>query len=132
MVVKGHRCSLVCGAHLAKSTGDIFMHVELTRQSVVIKCNLEASIMTGNYELYYAAGLLAKLMDRELPADIQPDALHDLVHGWLDDFTPADGHETHLAHMLKYYHPDADLYDAQMAELLQMGLHEQRMWERFT
>ena len=53
------------------------MHVALTRQSVVIKCNLEASIMTGNYELYYAAGLLGKLMNREIPEDIQPEALHD-------------------------------------------------------
>ena len=107
------------------------MHVELTRQSIVIKCNLEASIMTGNYELYYAAGLLGKLMNREIPADIQPEELHDLVHGWLEEFTPADGHEKHLAHMLKYYHPDPDRYDEQMAQLLQMGLHEQHMWERF-
>ena len=107
------------------------MHVELTRQSVVIKCNLEASIMTGNYELYYAAGLHGKLMNREVAADIRPEALHDLVHEWLKDFTPADGHEKHLVHMLKYYHPDPERYDEQMAELLQMGLHEQRMWERF-
>ena len=119
------------GAISVKAQGDIFMHVELTRQSVVIKCNLEASIMTGNYELYYAAGLLAKLMNREIPADIRPEALHDLVHEWLESFTPADGHEKHLAHMLKYYHPDPERYDEQMAELLQMGLHEQRMWERF-
>ena len=33
----------------------------IARQSVVIKCNLQASIMMGNYEFYYAAGLLYKL-----------------------------------------------------------------------
>ena len=108
------------------------MHVELARQSVVIKCNLEASIMTGNYEMYYAAGLLAQLTHREIAADIRPEALHDLVHGWIESFTPADGHEEHLVHMLKYYHPDPDRYNAQMAELLQMGLQEQHMWERFV
>lgn len=108
------------------------MHVELARQSVVIKCNLEASIMTGNYEMYYAAGVLAQLMHREIAADIRPEALHDLVHGWIESFTPADGHEEHLVHMLKYYHPDPDRYNAQMAELLQMGLQEQHMWERFV
>lgn len=88
--------------------------------------------MTGNYEMYYAAGLLAQLMHREIAADIRPEALHDLVHGWIESFTSADGHEEHLVHMLKYYHPDPDRYDAQMAELLQMGLHEQHMWERFV
>ncbi len=108
------------------------MHKELTRQSVVIKCSLEASIMTGNYEMYYAAGLLAKLMGREIEADIRPDALHTLVHGWVDEFSPADGHEKHLAHMLKYYHPDPDRYDGEMAALLQMGLHEPHLWERIV
>ena len=112
--------------------GDIIMHIELTRQSIVIKCNLEASIMTGNYEMYYAAGLLGQLMKREIPADIQPEALHDLVQAWLKEFTPSDGHEKHLAHMLKYYHPQMDRYDEQMKELLQMGLQESRMWERLS
>lgn len=108
------------------------MHIELTRQSVVIKCSLEASIMTGNYEMYYAAGLLANIMSREIAADIQPEALHDLVHEWLADFQPADGQQKHLAHMLKYYHPDPERYDDQMAQLLQMGLQEQHLWERFV
>ena len=44
----------------------------------------------------------------------------------------ANGHEKHLVHMLKYYHPDPDRYDDQMKQLLQMGLHEQHMWERFV
>ncbi len=88
--------------------------------------------MTGNYEMYYAAGLLAQLTNHEIAADIQPEALHDLVHGWIDGFTPANGHEKHLAHMLKYYHPDPDRYDDQMAQLLQMGMQEQHMWERFV
>lgn len=108
------------------------MHIELTRQSVVIKCNLEASIMTGNYEMYYAAGLIAQLTNREIAADIQPEALHDLVHGWIDSYAPANGQEKHLVHMLKYYHPDPERYDDQMKQLLQMGLHEQHMWERFV
>lgn len=108
------------------------MHVELTRQSVVIKCNLEASIMTGNYEFYYAGGILCKLTDREVAADIRPEALHELVSESLETFSPADGHQKHLAHMLKYYHPDPERYDEQMAELLQMGLQEQHMWERLV
>lgn len=108
------------------------MHIELTRQSIIIKCSLEASIMTGNYEMYYAAGLLAQFMNHEVTADIRPEALYDLIHEWLTEFTPADGAQKHLAHMLKYYHPNPERYDEQMATLLQMGLHEQHLWQRLT
>ena len=31
----------------------------IARQSVIIKCNMQKSILTGNYEFYYAAGLIA-------------------------------------------------------------------------
>ena len=34
----------------------------IARQSVIIKCNMQKSILTGNYEFYYAAGLLAYLV----------------------------------------------------------------------
>lgn len=88
--------------------------------------------MTGNYEFYYASGLLCRLMNRAVTADIRPEALHTLVQELLAEFSPADGHEKHLAHMLRYYHPDQDRYDGQMAQLLQMGLQEAHMWERIV
>jgi hypothetical protein len=105
------------------------MHTGLTRESIVIKCNMEASIMTGNYEYYYCAGLLCQLMGKPVDPDIQPEALHELVTGLLPDFTPNGGQEQHMARMLKYYHPD-EKYDEQMAELLKMGLQEQNPWKK--
>jgi hypothetical protein len=90
---------------------------------------MEASIMTGNYEYYYAAGILCQRMGKQIDPGIQPEAMHELVEGLLPEFTPADGQEKHMAHMLKYYHPD-DRYDDQMAELLQMGLKEEHLWEK--
>ena len=33
----------------------------IARQSVIIKCNMQKSILTGNYEFYYAAGIIANL-----------------------------------------------------------------------
>ena len=44
----------------------------IARQSVIIKCNMQKSILTGNYEFYYAAGLIAKLSGVEIPEDIKP------------------------------------------------------------
>mgnify|MGYP000019504385 CR=1 FL=1 len=37
------------------------MVTSIARQSVIIKCNMQKSVLTGNYEFYYAAGLIAKL-----------------------------------------------------------------------
>lgn len=107
------------------------MHRELTRQSVVIKCNLEASIMTGNYEYYYSAGLLSKLTGQDISREIGPEQLHDQVQEMLKTFEPKDGQEKHLAHMLKYYHPD-ERYDEEMPNLLEMGRSESHMWQRLT
>ena len=105
------------------------MHVVLTRQSVIIKCNLEASVMLGNYEFYYASGLLFKFTGHEVAEDIQPDALMEQVQEVLKTYEPADGKEKHLKKMLKYYQVEEG-YDDQMKELLQMGLNEKKLWER--
>ena len=37
------------------------MVTSIARQSVIIKCNMQKSVLTGNYEFYYAAGLVTKL-----------------------------------------------------------------------
>ena len=41
---------------------------DLARMSVIIKSQHETSVMTGNYEMGYACGLLCKLAGREVPA----------------------------------------------------------------
>jgi hypothetical protein len=105
------------------------MHIELTRESIIIKCNLEASIMTGNYEFYYTGGILCQLMGKQVEPDIKPEELRAKVMEWLPDFEPKNGQEKHMAHMLKYYHPD-ERYDDQMAELLQMGQKEENLWTK--
>ena len=30
----------------------------IARQSVILKCNMQKSVMLGNYEFFYAAGLM--------------------------------------------------------------------------
>ena len=51
----------------------------IARQSVIIKCNMQKSILTGNYEFYYAAGLIANLSGVEIPEDIKPEELLALL-----------------------------------------------------
>ena len=51
----------------------------IARQSVIIKCNMQKSILTGNYEFYYAAGIIANLSGVEIPEDIKPEELLALL-----------------------------------------------------
>ena len=46
----------------------------------IIKCNMQKSVLTGNYEFYYAAGLIAKLSGVEISDDIKPIELGVLLH----------------------------------------------------
>ena len=56
------------------------MVTSIARQSVIIKCNMQKSVLTGNYEFYYAAGLIAKLSGVEISDDIKPIELGKLLH----------------------------------------------------
>lgn len=104
------------------------MVTSIARQSVIIKCNLATSIMTGNYEFYYATGLLYKLTGREAGELLEPVALHTQVLEVLDGYTPADDKEKHLAKMLRFYKP-IELFDEQMRELFQTGYNERYLWQ---
>ena len=55
------------------------MVTSIARQSVIIKCNMQKSVLTGNYEFYYAAGLIAKLSGVEISDDIKPIELGVLL-----------------------------------------------------
>lgn len=104
------------------------MVTSIARQSVIIKCNLATSIMTGNYEFYYATGLLYKLTGHEAGELSEPAALHARVLEVLDTYAPADDREKHLAKMLRFYKP-TELFDEQMKELFQTGYNERYLWQ---
>ena len=38
------------------------MTTSIARQSIILKCTMQKSVLLGNYEFYYAAGLLAYLV----------------------------------------------------------------------
>ncbi|MGN0343269.1 MAG: DUF3837 domain-containing protein [Roseburia sp.] len=105
------------------------MVTSIARQSVVIKCNLHASIMVGNYEFYYAAGLLHKLTGRESEKVEEPEVMAERVANLLESFQPKDEQEQHLVRMLKDYEP-VEKYDEQMQELFAMGEDEKRIWQQ--
>lgn len=103
------------------------MVTSIARQSVIIKCNMCKSVLTGNYEYYYAAGLLTKLYGIEIPDEIKPMELETLIKEVQKDIFPKDEKETWLLQMLSDYRPFGD-YDEQMKELLLWGKQEEYLW----
>ena len=100
----------------------------IARQSVIIKCNMQKSVLTGNYEYYYAAGLCGRLCGIDIPEDIAPAALRELLADALENAATKDEKEAWLVGMLKDYMPDATC-DAQTAELFRMGKEEGHLWQ---
>lgn len=104
------------------------MVLSIARQSVIIKCNLEASIMTGNYEFYYASGLLYKFKGIAISEVPAPEVLYEQVQQMIEGYEPEDAKERHLVKMLRFYKP-VEAFDEQMKELFWIGNKERYMWQ---
>lgn len=100
----------------------------IARQSVIIKCNMQKSVLTGNYEYYYAAGLCSKLCGLDIPEETAPAALQELLADALETVAVKDEKEAWLVGMLKDYVPDTTC-DKQTAELYRMGKEEIHIWQ---
>lgn len=103
------------------------MVTSIARQSVIIKCNMQKSVLTGNYEFYYAAGLVAKLTGLALSEDTKPEELFDLLSGQIPGLTAKDEREEYLFRLILGYRPFEE-YDEQMKELFLMGKEEKYLW----
>lgn len=103
------------------------MVTSIARQSVMIKCNMQKSILTGNYEFYYAAGLAAKLADIEIDDDRKPEELKILLYDKLSGCVARDEREAYLFQLLMDYRPSEE-YDEQMKELFLWGKEEKELW----
>ena len=61
----------------------------IARQSVILKCNMQKSVMLGNYEFFYAAGLMRKLYNIEIRTDMEPEQILEailqriMMHRWM-------------------------------------------------
>lgn len=100
----------------------------IARQSVIIKCNQQASVLLGNYEFYYLAGLMKKIYNLDLHEDMQPMELLEGVQSKLDGLSPSTPQEEHLIKMARNFKPD-ELLDEQMKELFRWGAAEEQLWQ---
>jgi len=100
----------------------------IARQSVIIKCNMQKAAILGNYEYYYGAGVAAKVCGFEIPDDIMPEELAELLSKELVSVQTRNAQEAHLVSILKEYDPEKR-YDEQMKELLLWGKEETCLWQ---
>lgn len=100
----------------------------LARQSVIIKCKLNASILTGNYEFYYAAGILYKLNGKTEEKVPQPEELMEKVQKLATEYKTEDKKEKYLVKILTEYQLE-ETYAEQMDVLFKIGNQENYMWQ---
>lgn len=104
------------------------MVTSIVRQSIIIKCNQQASVLVGNYELYYAAGLAKKIFNLDVNENMQPIELYESIQSKLEGLEPKDEKEEYLVKLLSIYTVTED-YNEQMKELFLMGANENQMWQ---
>ena len=100
----------------------------IARQSVIIKCNMQKSVLLGNYEFYYLSGLMSNLFDLGLNEDMQPFEMLENIHGKMDSLEPKDEKEAYLITLVGNFKPQEE-HDEQMKELFRWGATEENLWQ---
>ena len=104
------------------------MVTSIARQSIIIKCEQQASILLGNYEFYYLAGLMKKLYQLDIHEDMEPSVLYEAILPHLETLKPEDKKEAHLIKLATNFKP-LEEYDEQMKELFRWGATEENLWQ---
>ena len=104
------------------------MVTSIARQSIIIKCNQQASVLLGNYEFYYVAGLMKKLFDFPLSEDLTPDDMIQVIQAHRSQAQPKNEQEAYILKMVEFFRP-LDVYDEQTKELFRWGAEESNLWQ---
>lgn len=107
------------------------MVTSIARQSVIIKCNQKTSVLLGNYEFYYLAGLLKNLYGIPLDGSMQPQEMKDIITESKEKMQANSPQEEYMLHIVHNYLVLPD-YDEQMKELFDWGASEKDMWKMTT
>lgn len=97
----------------------------LAAQSVQTKCRMNKSVMTGNYEFYYACGLYLGMRNMSDKADrsMSPAELFDIVSPLAKEDKTENREEKYLCQMIYEYRIE-ETVDDQTGELFDMGLND--------
>ena len=100
----------------------------IARQSVIFKCTRQQSVLLGNYEFYYVAGLMNRCFGLSAREEMPPLEMFSYLSGQLENLQPKDENEKYMIKILSNYDPLED-YDDQMKDLFRWGEKEQDLWK---
>ena len=100
----------------------------IARQSVIIKCNQQASVLLGNYEFYYVAGLTKKLFGFDLSEEMEPNVMLEKIEAQKANAKASNPQEEYLLKLLANYKP-LEEYNEQTRELFRWGATEEHPWK---
>ena len=100
----------------------------IARQSVIIKCNQQTSVLLGNYEFYYLGGLMKKIFGLDLNEEMTPLELLKGIHTKLDAIEPKDEKEAYLITLVRNFKPQEE-YNEEMKILFKWGENEEKLWQ---
>ncbi len=104
------------------------MVTSIARQSIILKCLRQKSVLVSNYELYYAAGIAKKCFGISVDADMEPMQLLEETQKQIENAEPTNDQEKYLIHLLGNYEPD-ETHDDQTKEMFHWGETEEHMWD---
>ena len=104
------------------------MVTSIARQSVIIKCNQQMSVLLGNYEFYYLAGLMKKLYGLDIHEEMKPVELLENIQKELPRLQAANPQEDYLIKLVTVFKPGEE-HNSQTKELFHMGETESRLWQ---
>lgn len=100
----------------------------IARQSVIIKCNQQTSVLLGNYEFYYLGGLMKKIFGLDLNEEMTPLELLKGIHTKLDALEPKDEKEAYLITLVRNFKP-LEEHNDEMKLLFKWGATEENLWQ---
>jgi hypothetical protein len=94
----------------------------LAEQAIDRKLEMITSVITGNYEYYYGAGIILTFFDGDWNGSMQPADLMKALHDALEGKEFSDETQAFLVRIMLRYEVKEDLYDEKiMVELFETG-----------
>lgn len=98
----------------------------VVEQAVDRKIRMQSSVLVGNYEFYYAAGLLSAETDLAADGSSAPAALEQAVKAACSAWNPSDPEGQYLKYLAGRYEAEEREYDDDMKALFEAGRNRRR------
>lgn len=93
----------------------------LARQSIDRKIRQQLSVIVGDYEFYYAIGIMTTFVPMEVNGNMKADEMKQVVLEALKNYTPKNPGEEYLVSRVHRYEPHPQEWDETMAGLFTDG-----------